>query len=118
MDVRQSGTERDNTAWMNTDHYQIARPFAYLNYGDADLAPWTDRDVTARADYAANAAALQAFGTGVQAMAAGGLIFKDVKQVQAFLEKALGVKGVPEMTVLDLMAAPPSSNKDKPGGAR
>ena len=42
MDLRQQGIEEDNAAFRLEIHDQIARPFALLNFGDPDLAPWTD----------------------------------------------------------------------------
>lgn len=102
MDVRQSGTETDNESWKHTLHDQVASCYAYLNYGDASLAPWTDRDVTPKADYAANSAALAALGSAIQAMAAGGFQFKNPDELAVFAEKALGLKGLPTLSMLAL----------------
>jgi hypothetical protein len=40
-----TGTGYEARAWKNTWYTQLARPFAYLNFGNADLAPWTWLDV-------------------------------------------------------------------------
>jgi hypothetical protein len=45
MDVRQGGLERDDKAVQPMIRDQVARPFAFLNFGDPDLAPKTRYDV-------------------------------------------------------------------------
>jgi len=62
MDIRQGGLSFDNQSWRTTIHNQIAKPYACLNFGDPDLAPWTDWDVRAKDDYAHNAAQFSAVG--------------------------------------------------------
>lgn len=75
MDIRSSGIQADNEAWKLTIYNQIARPFAWLNFGDADLAPWTDWKVKPLADWDAMAAMLGKFGSAVEVMRRGGLQF-------------------------------------------
>lgn len=99
MDIRQSGLQGDDAAWQNTIYNQIARPFAYLNFGDADLAPRTWRDVEPRDDLKGNAAQFQAFGTAIQALSTGGVEFTDPKQVRAFAAKAFGLNQLPDFTI-------------------
>jgi phage gp29-like protein len=119
MDVLNNIFASDNLGWRETIRYQIARPYALLNFGDPDLAPWTDWDVTPRADFAKNAAALQAFGTAVQAMASGGATFTDEAEVREFAHKQLGLAGLPKMKLTDPVEvaakAAASDHKDKPG---
>jgi phage gp29-like protein len=99
MDVRQDGTEFDNDAWASTIYAQVARPFAFLNFGDAELAPWTDRDCTPKDDLKANAAAFQHFGASIANLAKGGVQFTDPEQVKKFAADRLGLKGLPDMTI-------------------
>ncbi len=99
MDIRQSGLQGDDAAWQNTIYNQIARPFAYLNFGDADLAPRTWRDVEPRDDLKGNAAQFQAFGTAVETLSRGGFQFKDADAVRLFAAKRFGLDGMPEFTI-------------------
>lgn len=101
MDIRQSGLQGDDAAWKNTIYNQIARPFAYLNFGDADLAPWTWRDVEPRADLEGNAKQFQQFGTAIEVLARGGVKFKDVEELRAFAAKHFGLDGLPDFEIGD-----------------
>lgn len=65
-DVRQAFIEMDNRALAQTVYQQIARPFAAINFGDPDLAPWTSRDVQ---PYEDNQMAASTFAQFAQAMA-------------------------------------------------
>ena len=42
-DVRQAAIEFDNLGESRWIYGQVARPFAFVNYGDPELAPWTSR---------------------------------------------------------------------------
>jgi len=105
MDVRQGGTAFDNRAWMFSIYTQIARVFAFLNFGDADLAPWTFWDVTAREDYEANARQFQAFGTAIEVMARGGLKFTNADELRQFASDVFGLYHLPSFTIGDPVAA-------------
>jgi hypothetical protein len=104
MDIRQSGLQGDDAAWRNTIYHQIARPFAYLNFGDADLAPWSWRDVEPRADLEGNAKQFQQFGTAIEVLARGGVKFKDTEELRAFAAKAFGLNGLPDFSIGDPIA--------------
>ena len=106
MDIRDSGIQDDNAAWKATLHTQIARPFAHFNFGDAELAPWTDWDVASRSQYLANAQQFKEFGTALEVMARGGIKFSDVEQVRNFASKRFGLDGLPDFTIGD----PPSAS--------
>ncbi len=99
MDIRQSGLQGDDAAWQSTIYNQIARPFAWLNFGDADLAPRTWRDVEPRDDMKGNAAQFQAFGTAVETLSRGGVQFKDAAAVRAFAAKKFGLDGLPDFDI-------------------
>lgn len=49
--VRQAALKADSRALAMTIYHQLARPFAAFNFGDPDLAPWTEWDVTPAEDY-------------------------------------------------------------------
>lgn len=87
MDIRQNGIEADNLGWKSTIHDQIARPFAYFNGGDADLAPWTYWDVTPKEDYASNAARFYSFGQAIQILRQGGAAFEESDEGAAEMRK-------------------------------
>jgi phage gp29-like protein len=99
MDIRQSGLQGDDAAWQSTIYNQIARPFAWLNFGDADLAPRTWRDVEPRDDLKGNAAQFQAFGTAIETLSRGGVQFKDPAAVRAFAAKKFGLDDMPEFEI-------------------
>ncbi len=112
MDIRQSGLQGDDAAWKNTIYNQIARPFAYLNFGDADLAPWTSRDVASRDDQSGSAQQFQAFGSAVEVLSRGGIKFKDPDQLKAFAAKHFGLDNMPDFDISD----PASSMPKAPAG--
>ena len=101
MDIRQQGLQHDNAGWKATLHRDFARPFAFLNYGDASLAPWTYFDVTSREDYANNAKQWQAFGTGLEVLRRGGIKFKDQAAVRDFAKKRFNLSEMPEFDITD-----------------
>jgi hypothetical protein len=100
MDVRSEGSQLDNQAWQKTIYNQIARPFAYLNFGDADLAPWTGYDVVGRDEYKTNAEQFQKFMTGLEVGRRGGIEFADVEQVRKWAAKKFGLDGMPDFKIV------------------
>lgn len=101
MDVRSEGSQLDNQTWKRTIYEQIARPFAYLNFGNADLAPWTWWDVVGRDEYEKNAMQFQKFGTAVEVLRRGGVKFTDVEQVRAWAALKFGLDGLPDFQIVD-----------------
>lgn len=101
MDIRQNGIQSDATAWQHTIYHQAARPFAQLNFGDADLAPRTEWDVTPREYLETNAKQFQAFGTALEVMARGGLKFKDSEEVRRFAASKFGLDNLPDFDIGD-----------------
>ena len=99
MDIRTSGVQSDNEAWKLTLYEQVARPFAYLNFGDADLAPTTDWDVQPIADYDIMANLLSKFGTSVEVLRRGGIQFKNPDDLRDFA-KSIGIT-LPEVEFKD-----------------
>lgn len=76
-DVRQAFIEFDNRAMSQTIYSQIARPFAALNFGDADLAPWTSRDIMPYEDNATLAQTFSSFAAAVLALRNAGVKLED-----------------------------------------
>ena len=100
MDIRQGGTQFDNQAWAYTIYNQLARPFAYLNFGDANLAPWTRWDVVGRGEYQDNAKQFKEFGTAIEVLRRGGVQFKDVEQVRSWAAERFGLDGLPDFDIV------------------
>jgi Protein of unknown function (DUF935) len=101
MDVRSEGAQLDNMSWKRTIYKDIARPFAYLNFGDANLAPWTSWDVTGRDEYEKNAKQFVQFGTGIEVMRRGGIKFKSAEEVRRFAAERFGLAGLPDFDIVD-----------------
>jgi len=101
MDIRQGGLQFDNAAWRWTIWQQVARPFAWLNFGDPDLAPITDNDVTPREEYEHNAKQFQEFGKAVQVLRQGGVKFLDTEQLRKFCSEKFGLDGLPDFEITD-----------------
>lgn len=91
MDIRSSGIQADNEAWKLTLYEQVARPFAWINFGDADLAPWTDYDVAPLSDYDAMTSLVSKFGTAVEVLRRGGVQFENPADLIEFA-KSMGLK--------------------------
>ena len=101
MEVRSEGAQLDNQSWKRTIYRDLARPFAYLNFGDANLAPWTCWDVRGRDEYTENAKAFVQFGTGIEVLSRGGIKFRDAEQVRKFAADRLGLSDLPDFDITD-----------------
>jgi hypothetical protein len=101
MEVRSEGAQLDNMSWKRTIYRDLARPFAYLNFGDANLAPWTWWDVVGRDEYERNAKQFVQFGTGVEVMRRGGIQFKNAEEVRRFAAERFGLSGLPDFDFVD-----------------
>lgn len=112
MDIRQNGIEADNEAWRLTIQEQIARPFAWVNFGNPDLAPVTEWDITPQTDYAENARRFYSVGQAIQIMRQGGVQFSDAEELRTFVRESFGVK-LPESTEI----VEPNSGSAQPDAA-
>lgn len=92
MDIRQSGIEADNASMGLFIYQQIARPFAWLNWGNADLAPYTCWDVEPKETYDSQAARFYQFGQALQILRQGGMQFTDENALRDFARKTFGLK--------------------------
>lgn len=118
MDVRQGGTQFDNQAWRHTIYTQIARPFAFLNFGDADLAPTTSWDVVGTDEYEHNADQWNKAATGMNQFAQAGMRFSDPEEVREWMSNTMGLKKFPKFTLTEPKVAGGFGGDDqqKPGG--
>ena len=98
MDIRSSGIQADNEDWRHTIREQAARPFASINYGDADLAPWTDWDVQPLADWDLRGNMLNKFAQSIDALRRAGVQFDEEHMRE--LAKGVGVK-LPKLKIVD-----------------
>jgi Protein of unknown function (DUF935) len=105
MDIRQNGIQFDNAAWRSTIYNQVSRVFAFLNFGDADLAPTSEWDVTPTEDYQHNADQFAKFGQAIEVMARGGIKFTDVEALRSFAKRTFNLDGLPDFTIGDPPAA-------------
>lgn len=101
MDIRSEGAQLDNRSWMRTIYMHLARPFAYLNFGDASLAPWTWWDVTGREEYVNNAKQFVQAMTGIEVGRRGGIQFRDPEQVRKFFAERFGLSGLPDFEIVE-----------------
>jgi hypothetical protein len=104
MDKERGGTEFDNQGWKTAIYNQVARPFAYLNFGDADLAPWTEWDVKPRDEVTEKAKAFQSWGTAIEMLRRGGVKFKDVEELRRFAAETFDLDGLPDFDIVDPVA--------------
>lgn len=95
--VKQTKLQSDERSEALTTYTQVARPFAEVNYGDADLAPMTRRDIEPVEDYRERATLLQSVGTAMQALRNGGIEFVDEEEVRKFIVRTFGLPRFPKM---------------------
>jgi hypothetical protein len=91
LDVKSEGTQIDNKTWSGSIYNCLARPFAYLNGGDAALAPRTWWNVTSRDEYTAQVEQFQKFGMAVEVLRRGGIEFKDVDALRKWSKRRFGL---------------------------
>ena len=105
MDIREGGIGFRAEAWSQTIDQQVARPFAWVNFGDPDLAPTTKWDIPKLSEHAAAAEAFNKFGTAIEVMARGGIKFKDADAVRRFASIRFGLKDLPDFDIGDPVAS-------------
>ncbi len=104
MDVRSQGSQLDASTWGRDIYTQVARPFAYLNFGDANLAPRTCWDVRGSDEFGSNARQFQAVGTAIEVLRRGGIQFKDETRVRQWISRTFGLDNFPEFDFKDPVA--------------
>ncbi len=116
MDVRSEGACLDNQSWKRTFYEQVVRPFAFLNFGDANLAPWTWYDVTSQEEYKNTAGRFYSFGQGVEVFRRAGGKFKDPEKLRLWAVERFGLTDMPEFELVEPIKAEPAK-ADESGGA-
>ena len=109
MTKEQGGTQFDNRVWKSTIYNQLARPFAYLNFGDANLAPWTWYDVVAQQEFEDRAKRLYTFGQGVEVLRRGGIEFLDAGKLRGWAVDRFGLDGMPEFKITEPVKEKPAA---------
>ena len=80
-DIRQNALEFDNATLSEAVYEQIARVFAFVNFGDPDAAPRTRWKITPREDYAVKSETFLKFGQAMQYLRQAGLRPTDVAEM-------------------------------------
>jgi hypothetical protein len=75
--VLQTWLAADARALTQTIYRDVLRPFAAINYGNPDLAPIPEWDVSPPEDHETKARTFQAFGQGINQLRLGGVRVKD-----------------------------------------
>jgi phage gp29-like protein len=84
----------DNRAWKTTIYRDFARPFAFVNFGDAQLAPITDLDVpqAPREDYGQNAVSFQQVSAAIASLAQSGWKLGSTDKARVFVGETFGLR--------------------------
>ena len=99
-DVRQSILESDARALAKTIYNQISRPFAALNFGDADLAPRVEWDIRPQEDMEQKARTFGAFSAALFQLRQAGLTVQDADRfARRFGLGGLNLKEVPPVQI-------------------
>lgn len=101
MDVKSQGDDLDNQILKGVIYRDVARPFAYLNHGDANLAPMTWYDVTPIARYESNAKQLVQLGSALSSLRQAGIEFKDPAEVRRWVADRFGLDGLPDFKITE-----------------
>lgn len=97
-DVRQAILEADARALSKTLYTQVLRPFAALNFGNANLAPQVAWDISPPEDQKERAGALMSFGQALNFLRLAGYKVENVER----LAKEYGIRKL-EVTHVDPM---------------
>lgn len=108
-DVRQAALKADARALARTIYTQIARPFAAMNFGDANLAPKTTWQITPYEDNEAAARTWASFTSGVYQLKQAGKDLSALKPVA----KSFGL----DLSMTDVTDAPQPVAPAGPAGA-
>lgn len=107
MDKERGGTEFDNQGWKHAIHNQVAAPFAWLNYGDPSLAPWTEWDIKSRDEANDAADRFGKIGAAINVLRQGGIEFTDAEKTRQWMVKVFDLQGLPEFKITEPVKASP-----------
>jgi phage gp29-like protein len=102
------GTKFDSQSWRTADYSQLARPFAYLNYGDASLAPTSWYDVVTQEDYDNRSKRFYSFGQSVEVARRGGIEFQDADELATWAKSFHGLEGIPRFKIVEPVKQDPA----------
>jgi phage gp29-like protein len=114
--VRQAALKADSRALAMTIYHQIARPFAAFNFGDPDLAPWTEWEVTPAEDFNANADVLVKWANALKVLRDAGYKVLDKESLEDFAQ-TFGFK-MPDFEIVEPVSpagAPVGPNAEPKG---
>jgi phage gp29-like protein len=115
-DVRQNAIEFDNMTLSEALYEQVARVFAYVNFGDAEEAPYSSWCVTPIEDYLAKGETFLKFGQGMQFLRQGGI---QVQDVPAFAKLfGLDIGDVDDVDPTQVEAKAAGATAAPPGGTQ
>jgi len=103
-DVRQALLESDARALAATLYAQLARPFAAINFGNADLAPRVIWDVTPYEDAQTKALSLQQIATAINAFRQAGVRPKDLRRLVSDIIPGLDIGELEDVEPLQVEA--------------
>lgn len=99
MDIREGQLEFKDASWRTTLRRDVARPFAWLNFGDPELAPKSRWNLPRLSERAAAADAFVKFSTAIEVLARGGIEFMRGEDLQRFAADRFGIKGLPSLVI-------------------
>jgi hypothetical protein len=100
-EMERSAYQSDDKAWSTALHFQIARPFAEINFGDPDLAPWVDWGVELEQQAARMSKSFQEWGTALEVLARAGIKFDDQAELRKFAAERFNLRGLPSFSIGD-----------------
>lgn len=106
-DVRQAILEADARALSQTIYTQIARPYALLNFGDAELAPRSHWDIIPYEDHKALSDTFNAFTIGVSTLKNAGYKVTSIVDFGRQFGLSLGTAGIEEVVTPEPLPASP-----------
>jgi len=91
-DVRQSALASDNNGYRLSIRNNIARPYAAFNFGDPELAPWTDWDLEPIEDRDGTTKVFLSFCQGLQALTQAGYQISDPNEIRTLAWNMSGLR--------------------------
>lgn len=115
-DVRQAILEFDARTLSQTIYNQITRPFAAINFGNADLAPKTEWDITPYEDNKAAADTLVAFASAINLLRTAGKKVNNVPELArkfGLLIEVADIEDVEPVAIESKKVAPPAEEEEE-----
>lgn len=116
-DVRQSALASDNNGYRLSIRNGLGRPFAAFNYGDPELAPFTDWDIDPIEDKDGTTKVFLAFCQGLQALTLAGYQFSDPNDIKTLAWNMCALR-LGKVALEKAVAAVKNSTPEKPAARR